>query len=483
MTRRIFPLIIGFFLGISIVEILLSAAAYRVYRSYLDQSVIISTRESSREISCLLLEMLSDARSFERSQAQNHADSFSRHSGTLDDRLRVLGHEGGAVSPAWVNQLGTKLASFRDKFQSLCGNLSQIASMDMELDRIPDPSTSGLSSRVLALVESNRQLSADMEAIRQDCQRLLDESTANVVAEFGGRAPRGSAIILCILAGGVLLVVFATVLLYRSIAAPLSFLHETLSRSVSQINQTSNDLLRTSSKLSGNATHQAAEIAETTGSLQKISEMTRANSKNSDFMKTVIIDTAVALDAANTRLAEVAIAMEQTMGTTHETAKIIRTIDEIAFQTNLLALNAAVEAARAGTAGAGFAVVADEVRNLARRSAEASKNTATLLGTSIEMVQKELELEKTAQKEFQEINENFKKATMLVGEIEKASEEQTAGLEQSEQTMSKLNHAVQETAEVSEENSRHSQQLQANIITLQRSVQDLRQMLGIRPGN
>jgi methyl-accepting chemotaxis protein len=154
-------------------------------------------------------------------------------------------------------------------------------------------------------------------------------------------------------------------------------------------------------------------------------------------------------------------AMQDISAASDETAKIIRTIDEIAFQTNLLALNAAVEAARAGEAGAGFAVVAAEVRNLAMRAAEAAKNTANLIETTtIKVRDGSLLVSKTADN-FTKVASSSNRVKELVEEIAAASHEQAQGVDQINKAVTEMDKVVQQNAANAEESASASEELPA----------------------
>lgn len=152
-------------------------------------------------------------------------------------------------------------------------------------------------------------------------------------------------------------------------------------------------------------------------------------------------------------------AMERIKGSSDETARIVKTIDEIAFQTNLLALNAAVEAARAGDAGKGFAVVAEEVRNLAMRSAEAAKDTSALIEESVRNAEGGVEVNGEVLEHLREITVQVEKVTEVMAEISAASEQQTRGIVQVTTAVEQMNQVTQQTAANAEESSSASEEL------------------------
>ena len=149
-----------------------------------------------------------------------------------------------------------------------------------------------------------------------------------------------------------------------------------LKQGAEQVVSAAGQVATSSQSLSQGATEQAASLEETSASMEEMASMTRKNAENAHQAATLVTGVAQQVDESNAALAEMVTSMSAIQESSNKVAKIIKTIDEIAFQTNILALNAAVEAARAGEAGMGFAVVADEVRNLAQRSAQAAKDTA-----------------------------------------------------------------------------------------------------------
>ncbi|MBC8095876.1 MAG: hypothetical protein H7Y43_08690 [Akkermansiaceae bacterium] len=285
---------------------------------------------------------------------------------------------------------------------------------------------------------------------------------------------------------------FAGVLSIICLAVGITFtflivisLNRVLKRVAGSLNEGSGQVVSAASQVSASsqmlaegASEQAASLEETSSSLEEMSTMTKRNAENAQKANALARQAREAADTGATDMQQMNVAMEAIKTSSDDIAKIIKTIDEIAFQTNLLALNAAVEAARAGEAGMGFAVVADEVRNLAQRSANAAKETAAKIEGAIGKTAHGVTISNKVAEALNQIVSRAREVDELVGEVASASREQTQGIAQINLAIGQMDKVTQSNAASAEQSAAAAQELNGQACCMQEGVAELLRLVG-----
>jgi methyl-accepting chemotaxis protein len=310
-----------------------------------------------------------------------------------------------------------------------------------------DKTRGAAADRILVAAESTAEAGMD--------------HTANGAGEANRLLTRGYWTMLVGLAIGTVVGILLALFITRSITKPINAVIVGLSQGSDQVGSASQQVAQSSQSMAEGASQQASSLEETSASLEEMASMTRQNAEGAKQANSMAMEAKNAADRGREAMRRMSEAIAAIKKSSDETAKILKTIDEIAFQTNLLALNAAVEAARAGDAGKGFAVVAEEVRNLAQRSAEAAKNTAGLIEGSQKNADNGVSVSMEVGKTLDEIAMAAQKVADLAAEVSSATNEQSQGIDQVNLAVAEMDKVTQSNAANSEEAASASEELSA----------------------
>ena len=135
-----------------------------------------------------------------------------------------------------------------------------------------------------------------------------------------------------------------------------------------------------------------------------------------------------------------------------------------------------------GAAGMGFAVVAEEVRSLAQRSADAARDTAALIETSVDKTRQGSERTEHVAQAVRGIAGSVSRVRELITSINDASAQQSHGISQTAQAIQQMEQVTQRRAASAEEAAAASEQLARDVDTSRDVVRELEQLVGQNDG-